>query len=104
MENPFQMETLVGKPSIKWAMASMAMSVPKGSISSVALMTSRSGRAPFSGHRPRRAQGLGENLRGPESPKILSIDWFSREKLQENPIEIMGKSVVSCRFSHQLIH
>ena len=22
-----------------------------------------------------------------------SIDWFSREKLQETPIEIMGKSV-----------
>ena len=99
MENPFQMETLVGKPSIKWAMASMAMSVPKGSISSVALMTSRSGRAPFSGHRPRRAEGSGENPRGPESPKILSIDWFKGN--------ITGKSWENgfrFRFSLQLIH
>ena len=29
------------------------------------------------------------------------MDWFSRENLQESPINFMGKSVVSCKISRE---
>ena len=47
---------------------------------------------------------LWKQKRSAVKPIPNSIDWFSREKLQENPMIFMGKSMVSCRFSLKSTH